>query len=146
MFLAFCAAEARDWHSNLAIALGHRGAQHRLQFHHVFPKAVLKSTYTAREADDIANLAFIGGKTNRQISDKPPSQYFPGLIQRSGLATFQAQCIPTNTELLEVGAYKDFLAERRRLVAERLNGFLGVVRSQDQGTETTASSLTNIPI
>jgi hypothetical protein len=32
MFLAFRAAEARDWHSNLAIALGHRGAQHRLQF------------------------------------------------------------------------------------------------------------------
>ena len=94
MFLAFRAAEAQDWHSNLAIALGHRGAQHRLQFHHVFPKAVLKSSYTAREADDIANLAFIGGKTNRKISDKPPSLYFPGLIEKSGLSAFEAQCIP----------------------------------------------------
>ena len=74
MFLAFRADGARDWQSNLAIALGHRGAQHRLQFHHVFPKAVLKSRYSAREADDIANLAFIGGKTNRQISDKGPSE------------------------------------------------------------------------
>ena len=127
MFLAFRAAEARDWHSNLAIALGHRGAQHRLQFHHVFPKSVLKSTYTAREADDIANLAFIGGKTNRQISDKPPSQYFPKLIEKSGLAAFQAQCIPTDAQLLEADAYKKFLAERRELVAERLNEFLGVM-------------------
>lgn len=124
MFLAFRAAEARDWRSNLAIALGHRGAQHRLQFHHVFPKAVLKSSYTTREADDIANLAFIGGKTNRQISDQPPSQYFPRLIEKSGLAAFQAQCIPTETRLLDVSAYKLFLAERRRLVAERLNEFL----------------------
>ena len=127
MFLAFRAAEARDWHSNLAIALGHRGAQHRLQFHHVFPKSVLKSTYTAREADDIANLAFIGGKTNRQISDKPPSQYFPKLIEKSGLPAFQAQCIPMDAQLLEADAYKKFLAERRGLVAERLNEFLGVM-------------------
>jgi hypothetical protein len=126
MFLAFRAAEARDWHSNLAIALGHRGAQHRLQFHHVFPKAILKSSYTAREADDIANLAFIGGKTNRQISDKAPSQYFPQLIEKSGLAMLEAQCIPTKDHLLEVGAYKSFLAERRRLIADRLNEFLGV--------------------
>ena len=73
MFLAFRAAGAKDWRSNLAIALDHSGAHHRLQFHHIFPKAVLKSAYTAREADDIANLAFIGGKTNRQISDKPPA-------------------------------------------------------------------------
>lgn len=84
----------------------------------------MKSSYTVREADDIANLAFIGGKTNRQISDKPPSQYFPRLIEKSALAPFEAQCIPTDDGLLEVGAYKNFLAERRKLVAERLNQFL----------------------
>ncbi|MGH0038000.1 MAG: GmrSD restriction endonuclease domain-containing protein [Myxococcota bacterium] len=126
MFLAFRDAGARDWNSNLAIALGHRGAQHRLQFHHIFPKAVLKSRFTAREADDIANLAFIGGKTNRQISDKAPSQYFPGLIEKSGLPVFEAQCIPTDPELLGVEAYKGFLAQRRQRVAERLNEYLGV--------------------
>lgn len=126
MFLAFRAADAHDWHSNLAIALGHRGAQHRLQFHHVFPKAILKSSYTAREADDIANLAFIGGKTNRKIRDKAPSQYIPSLIKESGPDAFEAQCIPTQDHLLDVGAYKAFLRERRRLVAVRLNEFLGL--------------------
>ena len=129
MFLAFRVADARDWHSNLAIALGHRGAQHRLQFHHVFPKAILKSSYTAREADDIANLAFIGGKTNRQISDKAPSQYFPSLIKKSGPDAFEAQCIPTQDHLLVVGAYKAFLQERRRLVADRLNEFLALPKT-----------------
>jgi hypothetical protein len=128
MYLAFRAAGAQDWHSNLAIALGHRGAQHRLQFHHIFPKALLKSTYTTREADDIANLAFIGGKTNRQISDKSPSQYFPPLIEKSGLASFEAQCIPTDSDLLGIEGYKSFLAERRRTVSLRLNEFLGVMQ------------------
>lgn len=126
MFLAFRAGGARDWHSNLAISLGHRGAGHRLQFHHIFPKAILKSSYTAREADDIANLAFIGGKTNRQISDKAPEKYFPGLIQKSGIAPFEAQCIPTDDNLLSADAYKQFLSERRKLVSRRLNAFLGV--------------------
>lgn len=124
MFLAFRAAGAQDWRSNLAIALGHKGAHHRLQFHHIFPKAVLKSSFTAREADDIANLAFIGGKTNRQISDKPPSQYFPPLIAKSGTAAFEAQCIPTNSGLLEVDQYKAFLVERRGMISARLNEFL----------------------
>ncbi len=126
MFLAFRDGEARDWRSNLAIALGHRGAQHRLQFHHIFPKMVLKGSYTSRQADDIANLAFISGKTNRQISDKPPSQYFPQLLQKSGCEAFRAQCIPTDSRLLEVNAYKSFLGERRRLIGQRLNEFLAV--------------------
>jgi hypothetical protein len=121
MFLAFRAAGAKDWRSNLAIALDHSGVQHRLQFHHIFPKAVLKSSYTSREADDIANLAFIGGKTNRAISDKSPAKYIP----KFGQAAFDAQCIPTDPELLEVGRYKAFLAERRTNVARRLNEFLG---------------------
>jgi hypothetical protein len=124
MFLAFRSAGAKDWRSNLAIALDHSGSTHRLQFHHIFPKAVLKSSYTSREADDISNLAFIGGKTNRQISDKPPAHYFLPLIEKSGLAPFEAQCIPTEPMLLVTEQYKEFLAERRRAVARRVNEFI----------------------
>lgn len=125
MFLAFRDAGAKDWRSQVAIALDHSGAQHRLQFHHIFPKAVLKASYTGREADDIANLCFIGGKTNRQISDKAPSDYFPGMIAESGSAAFDAQCIPTENSLLGVASYKAFLQQRRALIAKRLNEFLG---------------------
>jgi len=109
----------------ITIALDHSGAQHRLQFHHIFPKAVLKSSYSAREADDIANLAFIGGKTNRAISDKPPVGYFPALIEEAGPPVFEAQCIPTDMKLLDVPRYKAFLGERRQIVARRINKFLG---------------------
>jgi len=125
MFLAFKAANARDWHSNLVIALSHVGNAHQLQFHHIFPKAVLKSTATTRETDDIANLAFISGKANRKISAKEPALYFPEVRKVNGEQPFESQCIPTDPDLLTVERYKAFLAERRRLIAERLNTFLG---------------------
>jgi hypothetical protein len=126
MFLAFRDAGAKDWRSQVAIALDHSGSQHKLQFHHIFPKAVLKSSYTSREADDIANLCFIGGKTNRQISDKSPAQYFPAMIEKSGFAAFEAQCIPTDSKLLATDDYKAFLQKRRARVVQRLNQFLAV--------------------
>ena len=125
MFLAFKAANARDWHSNLVIALSHVGNAHQLQFHHIFPKAVLKSTATTRETDDIANLAFISGKANRKISAKEPALYFPEVQEANSEQPFVSQCIPTDPDLLTVERYKAFLAERRRLIAERLNTFLG---------------------
>ena len=125
MFLAFQAAGARDWHSNLVIALSHVGNAHQLQFHHIFPKAVLKSTATTRETDDIANLAFISGKANRKISAKEPALYFPEVQKANGDQPFESQCIPTDPEVLTIERYKAFLVERRRLIAERLNTFLG---------------------
>lgn len=125
MFLAFRDAGAKDWKSNLAIALDHKGASHKLQFHHIFPKAVLKKHYTSREADDIANLSFISGKTNRQILAKPPKAYLPEYIEKAGHRAFQAQCIPIDPALLDVGDYKEFLVARRQLISERLNEFLG---------------------
>ncbi len=125
MFLAFRAAGAKDWRSHLTIALDHSGAQHRLQFHHIFPKAVLKTSFTAREADDIANLAFIGGKTNRAISDKAPAVYLPPLVDQLGEPAFAAQCIPVEASLLEVESYKAFLLERRKRIAAALNTFVG---------------------
>ena len=124
MFLAFQDGGAKDWRSNLAISLDHSGAQHRLQFHHIFPKAQLKgASFTPKEADDIANLAFISGRTNRKISDKPPKTYLPPFIKAHG-AAFRAQAIPTTSSLLEIRNYKKFLAERRKTIAERLNAFL----------------------
>lgn len=125
MFLAFKKAGAKDWRSNLAISLDHAGNQHRLQFHHIFPKAILKASVTSREADDIANLAFIGGRTNQQISDKEPAKYIAALLEKGGAGAFSSQCIPTTSELLETASYKDFLVERRRLISARLNEFLG---------------------
>jgi hypothetical protein len=125
MFLAFKQAGACDWKNQLTIALGHVGSAHQLQFHHIFPKALLKKYgYATREIDDIANLAFIGGRTNRGISDKAPAEYLPGLITSNGEQAFSSQCIPLDPDNWTADRYRTFLAERRRLIAERLTAFL----------------------
>jgi hypothetical protein len=67
----------------------------------------------SREADDIANLAFIGGKTNRVISDKPPKEYLAFFAAKSGEEGFSVQEIPLDPELLDTPAYKKFLEVRR---------------------------------
>lgn len=126
MFLAFRAAKATDWRSSLQISLDHKGVQDRLQFHHIFPKALLRAAGRApREADDIANLSFISGKTNRQISDQAPAKYLAKYIAGTHFEPFDAQCIPIEPSVLETEAYPLFLQRRRKLVAARLNEFLG---------------------
>ena len=131
MFLAFRAGGATDWGSNLTISLGHKGNHHRLQFHHIFPKAYLKGHFTSRETDDIANLCFIAGKTNRRISSKGPAHYFPTIMADGEAAALAAQCIPTAPDLLERSSYPAFLAKRRVLIADRLNEFLAHGVSDD---------------
>lgn len=125
MFLAFQAAGAKDWQTQLAIDLSHVGSAHQLQFHHIFPKALLKKNgYATREIDDIANLAFISGRANRRISDKAPADYLPGLIASNGEKAFSSQCIPLDPDNLSPDRYRTFLAERRQLIAIGLNTFL----------------------
>lgn len=125
LFIAFAADGAKDWKTGVQIALDHAGAQDRLQFHHIFPRAVLKGRYRPREIDDLANLAFIGGKTNRQILNKAPAAYLPQLVEQYGVGPFEAQRIPLDDELLGVDEYPQFLIARRALLADRLNDFLG---------------------
>jgi hypothetical protein len=124
MFLAFQKAGARDWRSSLAIGLSHMGSAHQLQFHHIFPKAYLKSSYTTREIDDIANLAFISGDSNRKINTSPAAAYISEFVAKNGQLPFESQCIPTDPALLGPDSYRDFLTERRRRIASRLNQFL----------------------
>lgn len=127
MFLTFRALGAKDWTSNLQISLDHSGSQHRLQFHHFFPKALLtKNGFPSREADDVANLTFIGGRTNRKISDKAPSVYLADFLVKQGTDLLALQSIPSAPELLDAGSYRAFLAARRLLLAKALNAFLGV--------------------
>lgn len=125
MFMSFKRNGARDWKSNLAIALDHRGSQHTLQFHHIFPKANLRKLYPMREIDDLANLAFIGGGENRRISNKPADSYLPDVLATQGSQALISQAIPLDPELWRLENYPRFLTARRIEIAKQLNEFLG---------------------
>ncbi len=123
MFLAFRKDGACDWRDQLIISLKHTNTKHRLEFHHIFPQDLLKGL-EKNLINDICNMAFLGGRTNKKISNKPPEEYLPQIIDKNGEAALTRQQIPTNPELWPIDQYKRFLAERRRLVANRLNEFL----------------------
>ena len=128
MFLAFKEDGARDWNTNLTISVNHSGKQDKLQFHHIFPTAYMKKQAKLMDlpsTDDIANLAFIGGKTNREISDKAPADYMKKILDGEGKVQLENQAIPTDLDLLKPESYADFLTLRRQLIADRLNRFLG---------------------
>ncbi len=125
MFQALKEGGAKDWSSPLQISVSNFGAEHKLQFHHIFPKAILQKKYSKAQANDIANLAFVGGKTNRAISAKEPKVYFPGVIAKQGREALTTQCIPMDESLWSVERYTEFLAERRKLLTARINEYLG---------------------
>jgi len=125
MFLAFRKDDARDWSTNLAISPKHSGAADKIEYHHIFPKAYLRRVrpdVPRASVDDIANLAFISGATNRKISSKAPSEYrkpFP-------IEAFEAQQIDFKDGLDSPDQFENFAKKRRALVAKRINKFLDV--------------------
>lgn len=78
--------------------------------------------------NDLANLPFLRGLTNRKTSNKAPATYLPEVIKQQGEEALTAQRIPRDTSLMTVEQFTDFLAQRRQLIAKRLNHFLADAR------------------
>jgi hypothetical protein len=127
MFIAFREDGAKDWNSKLEISVKHRGNEDKLQFHHIFPKAFLRQNYPdlrRNQVNDISNLAFIGGRTNREISAKPPSEYLKKIIDSKDVELLNLQAIPTQGEILDEYSFDDFLLKRRKAIVKRINKLL----------------------
>ena len=126
MYLAFKEDGAQDWFSQINISVKNSGSRDRVEFHHIFPRAHLRKhrpELKQSQIDDIANLAFIGGSTNRDISDDNPAEYLTDLQKAEGDPLGKQQ-VPADAQLYTAERYQDFLVERRALIAERLNKFL----------------------
>lgn len=137
MFLIFRNEGAKDWFEGLGISLNHSGAEHKLQFHHIFPQGILKHDLPKEKINDIANLSFIGGRTNRKISDKQPADYLPPIVEKQGEEILTRQCIPVDPALWSKDNYDDFLTRRRELITDKLNEFM---RHEEYKTNTEAAA------
>lgn len=115
---------AKDWWTGLALSDKHLGKSHSLQYHHIFPKSLLKKDFDKKEINEMSNLAFIGGKTNRQITNKEPKLYFEDVIQKRGQDALTSQLIPMSKEFWETSNYKKFLEFRRIKIAEEIDKFM----------------------
>jgi hypothetical protein len=127
MFVVFQASNAKDWETKLPIAQDLLGKQNKLQFHHVFPRKYLADTrpeLRGVDIDDIANLAFIGAKTNQEISAKAPRAYLHAFVQEGNAQLLANQSVPLESGLWEPKRYEDFLADRRADIVSRMNAFI----------------------
>lgn len=123
-YLALKAAGAKDWYSGLGLSLTHQGKLHFIQWHHIIPKSLLKEKFETGEINEIANMAFITGQTNRRISNKEATDYLTDIVAKQGEQALSSQCVPTNPELWATERYLDFLQYRRVALAERMNAFI----------------------
>lgn len=124
-YLALKAGGAKDWYSGLGLSLTHQGKLHFIQWHHVIPKSLLKAQgYETGEINEIANMAFITGQTNRRISNKDATGYLADIVAKQGEAALRSQCVPTDSALWDRARYRDFLALRRQELAVRMNAFI----------------------
>jgi len=116
---------AKDWWTGLSLSDNHVGRAHTIQYHHIFPKSLIKGKYDQKEVNEICNMAFIGGKTNRQITNKEPIKYLElEVVKNRGEEALTTQLIPVDRSLWELDNYKQFLEWRRIAVAEAINSFM----------------------
>ncbi len=126
-YLALKAKGAKDWQSQLEISLSHQGRDHWIESHHIFPKKLLKqANYETSEINEIANMAFIAGGTNRHLSSKPASEYLSEILNKHGKGALESHCIPTDPSLWELSAFKSFLECRRAALASAINEFIAI--------------------
>jgi hypothetical protein len=124
-YLALKDAGAKDWFSGLGLSLTHQGRLHFIQWHHIFPKALLKEkNFETGEINEIANMAFITGQTNRKLGRKEPADYLPLIVKEQGEGALTSQQVTTDPTLHKVENYRAFLEVRREALAKRMNEFI----------------------
>jgi len=115
---------ARDWESGVELRQNLLGKLSSLQLHHIFPKALLyESGYERAEVNALANFTFLTQETNLLVSDRNPAKYLPEFMEKNPGAV-ESHWIPADPELWKIENYRDFLSERRRLLAAAANEFL----------------------
>jgi hypothetical protein len=117
--------DGKDWFSGLALSQNNKGKSHKIEFHHIFPRALLqKANYEKSEINEIANMAFIGGRTNRRISAKNPAEYLEDIVKERGEDALSSQLVPLDRNLWKIENYRQFLEARRKLLITEINKFL----------------------
>lgn len=123
LYFIFKQNGVKDWWSGLKLSDKHTGNAHTIQYHHIFPKSLLKE-YEKKEVNEIANMAFIGGKANRAITNKEPKNYMEKIIKEQKEEALTSQLIPTDRGMWEISKYRDFLTYRRQAIAEEISKFM----------------------
>lgn len=138
LYLMSRTQDARDFGDGIVLSKGLLGRNSALEVHHIFPKALLyRSGYERAEVNAVANFCFLTKGTNISISDRDPAEYFEA-VEQSVPGALASQWIPLDPELRKVENYREFLSQRRDLLADSINSFLDEL-SREVPDEVTPS-------
>lgn len=120
-YLAVVGNGAKDWFKGIKIRRESFAEDQNVEYHHIFPKKQLDARNVDRYLrDEMANLAFLGGKANRRISAKRPIDYLAEIADQDP-KRLEAQFVPMDRTLWELDRFPEFLAARRVLLADAMN-------------------------
>lgn len=134
-----------DWSNGLSLSQP-IGKKYSIERHHIFPWKILtsdggydpgKNLMHSKRVNEIANRVPLTKSGNMDIFFKPPVEYLP-IVQENNPGNLEKFMIPIDSELWKLENYESFLAERRKLIAEAINKFMGnllKVRSNDKTEE-----------
>lgn len=129
--MTFTMAKARgaiDWFNGSPLDTTH-GPSYAIHSHHIFPTSLLYSEAGGYDPEnhlhkkivnEIANRAFLTGETNMSLSDTEPAKYLPE-IERKYPGALAKQFVPQDPALWNLNRFEDFLAARRKLIADAIN-------------------------
>ena len=114
-----------------------------LQVHHIFPKAYLyEKGYERSNVNAIANFTFQTQETNLWIGKRATEEYFEE-VEKNHPGALASHWIPMDRELWKPERYLDFLAQRRKLIANAANEFLeGLYHGKVPETEMPSEDIT----
>lgn len=142
LYLMTRVCHARDWGTGDALTAHLLGHLSSLQVHHIFPKSLLYDHgYDRREVNAIANFTFLTQETNLEVSNKDPAKYLPH-YEKLHPGSIASHWIPVDPTLWRIDNYRDFLAERRKLLAKSGNDFLEKLLSGNVPPSATEISVT----
>ncbi|NLY50581.1 MAG: DUF262 domain-containing protein, partial [Firmicutes bacterium] len=136
---------ALDWSSGVPLSANMLGKLSALQMHHIFPRALLYDHgYQKAEVNAIANFCFLTQEANLAISNSNPEVYL-GEVEARYPGALASQWVPQDPALWKLENYREFLAERRRLLAAAANHFLDELLSGAVTAPVAVDYSTSLP-
>ena len=117
--------DARDWFTGLRIYDSVTGKNRGEERHYIFPKRVLEKVGfdDTTRINAVANRAILGQPAPKEYRGTSPAEYLPEVDEHQPSA-LRAQSVPMDRALWQPERFLDFLAARRRLLADAMNEFI----------------------
>ena len=117
--------DARDWFTGVRLYDPVGGKSLGGERHYIFPKHVLEQAGfdDPTRINAVANRALLGQPAPKEHRRASPAEYLPE-VDENQPGALRAQSVPMDRTLWQSERFLDFLAARRRLLAEAMNEFI----------------------